>query len=540
MPNKSSNDQNYFTLAQVIIISHWAAAILFHISWSGNYDIWALNPISIASISHLTVDPHFISGLGSGGLDMPVSESLTNHSAYHFLITTGIHSSLDIYLFSLGIEVAIVLLFALQLSYPVGSLGSIGIGNTTSTLGIVSILWSVHLWFFNVKIVPLSFIASINPDTAAIASTDVIHHHLAIGVLLITFSGLSDLLLGSTSTNVHTETYLLSITDYATDSSYYESPNLDLAISLGVLGTLSSLLSQQFFVFPTLDYLAYDYLAVTSLYVHHQYIGGLTTLGALVHLTLHLLNESSSFKHLIFDNLMPTKRIVVSILSWITLFLGFHTLGLFMHNDVLTGFGYPSKQILIEPIFAQLQQQLISGSSNLYSMAPFGESIASPLDIQSFLPSVSTGDFLVHHGIALGLHTSILIKAKGALDSLGTVFSPQKAFLGYGFACDGPGRGGTCDVSTWDSFYLAAEAPAPKIIHRFPVYEPLHTGILSVDALVPIGRGQRELIIGDRQTGKTSIALDTIQSLKYDKVISIYSPVGQKAINVLKFYLLLG
>ena len=87
---------------------------------------------------------------------------------------------------------------------------------------------------------------------------------------------------------------------------------------------------------------------------------------------------------------------------------------------------------------------------------------------------------------------------------------------------------------------LAAEAPAPKIIHRFPVYEPLHTGILSVDALVPIGRGQRELIIGDRQTGKTSIALDTIQSLKYDKVISIYSPVGQKAINVLKFYLLLA
>ena len=78
----------------------------------------------------------------------------------------------------------------------------------------------MHLWFFNVKIVPLSFIASINPDTAAIASTDVIHHHLAIRVLLITFSGLSDPLLGSTSTNVHTETYLLSLTDYATDSSY--------------------------------------------------------------------------------------------------------------------------------------------------------------------------------------------------------------------------------------------------------------------------------------------------------------------------------
>ena len=74
-----------------------------------------------------------------------------------------------------------------------------------------------------------------------------------------------------------------------------------------------------------------DGVDITSLYVHHQYIGGLTTLGALVHLTLHLLNESSSFKHLIFDNLMPTKRIVVSILSWITLFLtsGNYLLGWF-------------------------------------------------------------------------------------------------------------------------------------------------------------------------------------------------------------------
>jgi F-type H+-transporting ATPase subunit alpha len=56
----------------------------------------------------------------------------------------------------------------------------------------------------------------------------------------------------------------------------------------------------------------------------------------------------------------------------------------------------------------------------------------------------------------------------------------------------------------------AIESPAPGIIERRSVYEPLATGLIAVDAMIPIGRGQRELIIGDRQTGKTSIAVDTI------------------------------
>ena len=63
-------------------------------------------------------------------------------------------------------------------------------------------------------------------------------------------------------------------------------------------------------------------------------------------------------------------------------------------------------------------------------------------------------------------------------------------------------------ISTTESRLI--ESPAPGIISRQSVCEPLQTGIVSIDAMIPIGRGQRELIIGDRQTGKTSIALDTI------------------------------
>jgi F-type H+/Na+-transporting ATPase subunit alpha len=76
------------------------------------------------------------------------------------------------------------------------------------------------------------------------------------------------------------------------------------------------------------------------------------------------------------------------------------------------------------------------------------------------------------------------------------------------------------------------ESPAPGIIDRKSVYEPMQTGITAIDAMIPIGRGQRELIIGDRQTGKTSIAVDTILNQKSENVICVYVAIGQKASTV--------
>ncbi|MBL4694173.1 F0F1 ATP synthase subunit alpha, partial [Candidatus Gracilibacteria bacterium] len=72
------------------------------------------------------------------------------------------------------------------------------------------------------------------------------------------------------------------------------------------------------------------------------------------------------------------------------------------------------------------------------------------------------------------------------------------------------------------------EASAPGVMVRKSVHEPLQTGIIAIDALVPVGRGQRELIIGDRQTGKTTIALDTINNQKGQDMICIYVAIGQR------------
>ncbi|ADG07843.1 F0F1 ATP synthase subunit alpha [Kyrpidia tusciae] len=80
--------------------------------------------------------------------------------------------------------------------------------------------------------------------------------------------------------------------------------------------------------------------------------------------------------------------------------------------------------------------------------------------------------------------------------------------------------------------FRPVESPAPGVIDRKSVHEPLQTGIKAIDAMVPIGRGQRELIIGDRQTGKTAIALDTIINQKGQNVVCIYVAIGQKQSTV--------
>ncbi len=82
--------------------------------------------------------------------------------------------------------------------------------------------------------------------------------------------------------------------------------------------------------------------------------------------------------------------------------------------------------------------------------------------------------------------------------------------------------------------YRMVESPAPSIVDRKSVAVPLATGILSIDSMFPIGRGQRELIIGDRQTGKTSIATDTIINQKGQDCICIYVAIGQKASTIAK------
>ncbi len=126
---------------------------------------------------------------------------------------------------------------------------------------------------------------------------------------------------------------------------------------------------------------------------------------------------------------------------------------------------------------------------------------------------VRFGDYVYSTGKA--------VEMKVGEELLGRIVNP------LGDALDGMG-----EIETSQS--RPVEFPAPAIMDRGKVNKPLQTGILAIDSMIPIGRGQRELIIGDRQTGKTAIAIDTILNQKGENVVCIYVSIGQKASSLSK------
>ena len=129
-------------------------------------------------------------------------------------------------------------------------------------------------------------------------------------------------------------------------------------------------------------------------------------------------------------------------------------------------------------------------------------------------------------GQGLGIQEGSTVRATGKIASvpvgdalMGRVVNP------LGEAIDGKG-----DLPSNETRLI--ESPAPGIIQRKSVHEPMQTGITAIDAMIPIGRGQRELIIGDRQTGKTAICIDTILNQADQDVVCVYVAIGQKAASV--------
>jgi F-type H+/Na+-transporting ATPase subunit alpha len=140
------------------------------------------------------------------------------------------------------------------------------------------------------------------------------------------------------------------------------------------------------------------------------------------------------------------------------------------------------------------------------------------------LESKNVGAVLMGEGLTVQEGTSVRATGKIAQipvgdGYLGRVVNPLAR------AIDGKG-----EIATSENRLI--ESAAPGIISRRSVHEPLQTGLVAVDAMIPIGRGQRELIIGDRQTGKTAVATDTILNQKGKDVICVYVAIGQKASSI--------
>nr|AEX37293.1 ATP synthase CF1 alpha subunit [Arbutus unedo] len=140
------------------------------------------------------------------------------------------------------------------------------------------------------------------------------------------------------------------------------------------------------------------------------------------------------------------------------------------------------------------------------------------------LESNNVGAVLMGDGLMIQEGSSV--KATGKIAQIPV----SEAYLGRVINALAKPIDGRGEISSSETRLI--ESPAPDIISRRSVYEPLQTGLIAIDSMIPIGRGQRELIIGDRQTGKTAVATDTILNQQGQNVICVYVAIGQKASSV--------
>jgi photosystem I P700 chlorophyll a apoprotein A2 len=332
----------------------------------------------------------------------------------------------------------------------------------------------------------LTFLGGFHPQSEALWLTDIAHHHLAIGCLFVIAGHMyrTNFGIGHSIREILEAHNPPKGTPFggalgAGHKGLYDTINNSLHFQLGLalasLGVVTSLVAQHMYSMPSYAFIAKDYTTQAALYTHHQYIAIFLMCGAFAHGAIFFIRDydPEANKNNVLARMLEHKEAIISHLSWVSLFLGFHTLGLYVHNDVVVAFGTPEKQILVEPVFAQFVQAasgkavygmnvLLSNPDSLVSNAPGPGAVWLPGWLQglnagnnSLFLQIGPGDFLVHHAIALGLHTTTLILVKGALDARGSKLMPDKKDFGYSFPCDGPGRGGTCDISAWDAFYLA-------------------------------------------------------------------------------------
>jgi photosystem I P700 chlorophyll a apoprotein A2 len=324
----------------------------------------------------------------------------------------------------------------------------------------------------------LTFLGGFHPQTEALWLTDIAHHHLAIAVLFIVAGHMyrTNFGIGHSIKEILEAHNPPSGKLGAGHKGIYDTVNNSLHFQLGLalasLGVITSLVAQHMYSLPSYAFIAQDHTTQAALYTHHQYIAGFLMVGAFAHGAIFFVRDYDPVanENNVLARMLEHKEAIISHLSWVSLFLGFHTLGLYVHNDVVVAFGTPEKQILIEPVFAQFVQaasgKALYGFDTLLSNADSVASTANAVYLPGWLSAINSGenslflnigpgDFLVHHAIALGLHTTTLVLVKGALDARGSKLMPDKKDFGFSFPCDGPGRGGTCDISAWDAFYLA-------------------------------------------------------------------------------------
>ncbi|MGB7085974.1 MAG: photosystem I core protein PsaA [Phormidesmis sp.] len=324
----------------------------------------------------------------------------------------------------------------------------------------------------------LTFKGGLNPVTGGLWLSDTAHHHLAIAVMFLVAGHMyrTNWGIGHSIKQIldgHKGDPLLfggeghvGMYEFLTQSWHAQ-----LAINLALGGSVTIIVAQHMYAMPPYPYLATDYATQLSLFTHHMWIGGFLVVGAGAHGAIALIRDYDPAKHVnnVLDRVLRVRDAIISHLNWVCIFLGFHSFGLYIHNDTMQALGRPQDMfsdtaIQLQPIFAQWIQGLHTAAVGTAGTAPnalapasyaFGGDIVAVGGKVAMMPiTLGTADFMVHHIHAFTIHVTVLILLKGVLYARNSRLIPDKSELGFRFPCDGPGRGGTCQVSAWDHVFL--------------------------------------------------------------------------------------
>jgi photosystem I P700 chlorophyll a apoprotein A1 len=319
----------------------------------------------------------------------------------------------------------------------------------------------------------LTFKGGLNPITGSLWLSDTAHHHLALAVLFI-FAGhmyRTNWSIGHSMKEI-LESHKGPLTGEGHKGLYEiltTSWHAQLAINLAMMGSLSIIVAHHMYAMPPYPYIGVDYATQLSLFTHHMWIGGFCVVGAGAHASIFMVRDYSpvqSYNNLL-DRVLRHRDAIISHLNWVCIFLGCHSFGLYIHNDTMRALGRPQdmfsdKAIQLQPIFAKWVQSLHTlapGNTAPNALATssyaFGGDVIAVNGKIAMMPiKLGTADFMVHHIHAFTIHVTVLILLKGVLFARSSRLIPDKANLGFRFPCDGPGRGGTCQVSGWDHVFL--------------------------------------------------------------------------------------
>ncbi|MBK1989011.1 photosystem I core protein PsaA [Sphaerospermopsis aphanizomenoides BCCUSP55] len=319
----------------------------------------------------------------------------------------------------------------------------------------------------------LTFKGGLNPVTGGLWMTDISHHHLAIAVLFIIAGHMyrTNWGIGHSIKDI-LENHKGPFTGEGHKGLYENmttSWHAQLATNLAFLGSLTIIIAHHMYAMPPYPYLATDYATQLCIFTHHIWIGGFLIVGGAAHAAIFMVRDYDPVvnQNNVLDRVIRHRDAIISHLNWVCIFLGFHSFGLYIHNDTMRALGRPQDMfsdaaIQLQPVFAQWVQ-------NLHTLAP-GTTAPNALEAVSYVFGggvlavggkvaaaaipLGTADFMIHHIHAFTIHVTVLILLKGVLYARSSRLIPDKANLGFRFPCDGPGRGGTCQVSGWDHVFL--------------------------------------------------------------------------------------